>query len=70
MVRGFMVGQVTITVMGSALWIASIHIDYPNRLAPVSNTLAILAFPPLRMVYWSCYREKTTLVAVDIDLLF
>ncbi|KAL8665487.1 MAG: hypothetical protein Q9202_002192 [Teloschistes flavicans] len=33
MIRGFMVSQVVIATIGSAIWIASIHVDYPARLA-------------------------------------
>ncbi|KAL8739007.1 MAG: hypothetical protein Q9181_000289 [Wetmoreana brouardii] len=41
MIRGFMVAQVIIAVIGSAFWIASIHIDYPARLAPIWITIFV-----------------------------
>lgn len=37
MIRGFMVAQVIIAVTGSAIWIATIHVEYPARVAPVST---------------------------------
>ncbi|KAL8694735.1 MAG: hypothetical protein Q9218_000661 [Villophora microphyllina] len=33
MIRGFMIFQVIIALVGCAMWIASIHVDYPARLA-------------------------------------
>ncbi|KAL8766609.1 MAG: hypothetical protein Q9209_006674 [Squamulea sp. 1 TL-2023] len=41
MIRGFMVAQVIIALTGSAIWIASIHVDYPARIAPVWITIAL-----------------------------
>ncbi|KAL8841050.1 MAG: hypothetical protein Q9170_001075 [Blastenia crenularia] len=35
MVRGFMVSQVAFSLVGSAIWVASIHVDYPYRLVPI-----------------------------------
>lgn len=33
MVRPYMILQTILVVIPSALWISSIHVDYPNRLA-------------------------------------
>ncbi|KAL9001171.1 MAG: hypothetical protein Q9169_000355 [Polycauliona sp. 2 TL-2023] len=35
MIRGFMVAQVVIAAISSAIWIAGIHVDYPARVAPI-----------------------------------
>lgn len=35
MVRPYMIAQTLLVVVPSALWISSIHVDYPNRLALV-----------------------------------
>ncbi|KAL9601300.1 MAG: hypothetical protein Q9219_002595 [cf. Caloplaca sp. 3 TL-2023] len=35
MVRGFMVAHVTISVVAGAIWVVSIHVDYPKRLTPI-----------------------------------
>ncbi|KAL8711317.1 MAG: hypothetical protein Q9220_004214 [cf. Caloplaca sp. 1 TL-2023] len=39
MVRGFLIAQVLVTIVGSAIWVVSIHADYPARLAPIWITL-------------------------------
>ncbi len=33
MVRGYTIGNAIIVAIPSVLWIASVHLDYPNRLA-------------------------------------
>lgn len=41
MVRAYMILQTTLIIIPSALWISSIHVDYPNRLALVWIALFI-----------------------------
>lgn len=35
MIRGMMVLQFIVTIIPAAIWIASIHVDMPDRLAPI-----------------------------------
>lgn len=41
MVRGMMIMQAVLTIIPSAVWIASIHIDLPNRYAAIWVAIAI-----------------------------
>lgn len=56
-----MVSQVVIATIGSAIWIASIHVDYPARLALVSFSFGPL---PLSVSSWHI------LIAHWLDLLY
>jgi low temperature requirement protein LtrA len=51
-VRGFMFGNAINTVIPSALWIASIYVEMPNRLGLISVALALDIFAhPLLIVF-------------------
>lgn len=41
MVRGYMLANTVLVVIPSALWIASIHMDYPNRLGFIFVALCL-----------------------------
>ena len=46
MVRGFMAVQATVAVVCSALWIASIHVEYPSQLAIIWIAMVMDLFAP------------------------
>lgn len=41
MVRPYMIVQTLLVVIPSALWVSSIHVDYPNRLALIWIALCL-----------------------------
>jgi hypothetical protein len=41
MVRPYMIAQTLLVVIPSALWISSIHVDYPNRLGLIWTAICL-----------------------------
>lgn len=50
MVRGYMICQSILVLIPSALWIASIQLEYPDRLALVWPAIALDLFAPILVV--------------------
>lgn len=51
-----MVSQVAVATVGCAIWVASVHVDYPARLALVSFIFCLLPLSvssePVRVPRW------------------
>lgn len=60
MVRGYMLANTVLVLIPSTLWIASIHVDYPNRLGLI--WVAILFGKTSRVMYSSKPNILTTLI--------
>jgi low temperature requirement protein LtrA len=51
MVRPYMIAQTLLVVIPSALWISSIHVDYPNRLGLIWTAICLDLFGALIIVF-------------------
>ena len=50
MVRGVLIVYVVTTLIPSALWIASVHVDMPDRLAPVWIAISLDLLGPVPLI--------------------
>ncbi len=66
MVRGYLVGNAIIVAIPSALWIASVHLDYPNRLAII--WIAIPLGERLKSKFLGRFPRKSVTPNRQVDL--
>lgn len=50
-IRGTMVSMAIIVVISSAMWISSIHVDWPNQLAPIFIAIFLDLFGGVFLIY-------------------
>ena len=65
MVRGYMVANAIIIAIPSVLWVASIHVDYPKRLAIIWIAIALDLFAAVWLIMFA--RGTTRLLSPKIQ---